>query len=358
MSTTYDEISIKYWETHKTKVGSSKSFSCYHEGYVYGDEMTFAKIEFVFRKGDIEEYHPGARNGAKWAYYDFVQSACNKSNATLHNFLTNTAEKFRIYSETQVSEFSLQKRNSTRINDQTCKIIVDGRVYYVANNLKVCEYFNSAARNLDPAELENWYIRIYFNSDVTQRIVDKEEIEEIHHEKKTYTITLTPIPTDHNESSSAQHFSSVEKTVKIDYEKLNKIKKTIGDLGEAIVLDYEYKRLVSLEKEELAKRIEHTSKEKGDNIGYDIASFMEDGSPLYIEVKATKQNKIADFYLSRNEYIIGNQKIAEGKQYQVYRLYNVNPVKGTCDLAIYNFPFDSEHYTMQPESWRVRRKDP
>ena len=44
----FDEISLRYWNENKKKVGSSKSYSCSHNGYVYGDDMQCTKIDYVF----------------------------------------------------------------------------------------------------------------------------------------------------------------------------------------------------------------------------------------------------------------------------------------------------------------------
>ena len=357
MSLVFDEISLEYWEGHKERGSSSKSYTCYHEGYVYGDDMAFEKIEYVYRKDDVEEMHPGINGGAKSAYFDFVQTACNSSEKTLNNFLTSSAEKFRVYSEAQVSQFSAKKRSSTRIKDQSCKILVCGKPYYVANNLKICEFFNSAANNLDSDEKKHWFIRIYFEDDATHRMQDREEAEEVDSQKQIYKITVTSPASAKSDAHNNNTNAGSKTTIKIDFNNLNQIKKRIGDLGEMIVLDYEYKRLEALGRTDLAKKIEHTSKEKGDSCGYDIASFEEDGSSLFIEVKTTKQNKAADFYLSRNECQVGNQAIAEGKKYQVYRIYNLNPVTGTGNLTIYMPPFDEEHYNMRPENWRIQLKD-
>ncbi len=357
MPNTFDEISLTYWDSHKKQVGSSKSYSCYHEGYVYGDEMTFVGIEYIYRKDGLEEKHPGTRSGPKWAYFDFVQSACNKSESTLQNFLTNPAEKFRVYSEAQVAHFSAQKRNSTRIKDQSCKIVVSGEPYYVANNLKVCEYFNSAAMNVIQEEKDHWFIRIYFEGDPAQRMADREESEEVVAPNHTYKITVAEPSAPRGESQRHHSQGTSEAIVNIDFETLNQIRRRIGDLGEAIVLDYERDRLRSLGLQELAMQIEHTSKVRGDNCGYDIASFTKDGTPLFIEVKTTKQNKAADFYLSRNECLIGNQFLAEGKLYRIYRIYNLNPSTGTGDMVIYKPPFDDDHYVMQPENWRIQLRE-
>ncbi len=319
--------------------------------------MTFVGIEYIYRKDGLEEKHPGTQNGPKWAYFDFVQSACNKSESTLRNFLSNSAEKFRIYTEEQVSHFTDQKRNSTRIKDQSCKIVVFGETYYVANNLKVCEYFNSAAMNVAQEEKDHWFIRIYFEGDSIKRIDDREEAEEVDNPKQTYEIIVAmPSAPDRGGNRSHRQGAETSKTVvSINFEELNRIRKRIGNLGEHIVLTYERNRLNALGLRGLAEKIEHTSEVRGDNCGYDIASFSDDGTPLFIEVKTTKQNKSADFYLSRNECETGNKFLAEGKLYRIYRIFNLNTTTGTGDMVIYEPPFDNEHYAMQPENWRIQQ---
>lgn len=358
MQREFDEISLKYWDTNKKKTGSSKSYTCYHKGYAYGDNMPTQNIdmEFVYRKEGDEEHYIGKKDDLKDAYFGFVQSACRKSELTLQNFLTNRAKKYRVYTEEQVQAFTDSNKETYRIKDQSCLITVSGVNYYVASNLKRCEYFNSAAKNIDPADKDNWYIRIYLDDYESQQMEDRDENEEIDSYTQTYTITTVSTPTTSG-SSGQRRSRGTKSTVKINHEALNQLKKKIGDLGEAVVLDYEYKRLVSQGRQDLAEKIEHTSKIKGDNAGYDIQSFSEDGTPLFIEVKATRQNKIADFYLSENERSVGNQKLSEGLKYRIYRIYNLNPVTGTGNLAIYEPPFDEEHYSMKAENYRVGLKE-
>lgn len=97
--------------------------------------------------------------------------------------------------------------------------------------------------------------------------------------------------------------------------------KTIGDLGEELVFEYEKRRLIDLGFMELANQIEHSSKVIGDGLGYDIKSFNEDGSHRYIEVKATTQSNQAAFYMSVNE--IEFAKINKNAFY-IYRVYQLN----------------------------------
>ena len=64
--------------------------------------------------------------------------------------------------------------------------------------------------------------------------------------------------------------------------------RSLGSAGETFALIYEQARLIHLGKEQLASKIEHTAKVRGDYEGYDILSFEESGRERLIEVKTTK----------------------------------------------------------------------
>ncbi|NCU42533.1 MAG: DUF3883 domain-containing protein, partial [Candidatus Moranbacteria bacterium] len=74
---------------------------------------------------------------------------------------------------------------------------------------------------------------------------------------------------------------------KIDWEELNAKRKKTGLAGEEIVMNIEKKYLRSINRDDLARQVEHRSKDQGDGLGYDILSFFEDGREKYIEVKST-----------------------------------------------------------------------
>jgi hypothetical protein len=95
--------------------------------------------------------------------------------------------------------------------------------------------------------------------------------------------------------------------------------RSLGLAGELFVVNYERARLISLGKEELASRIEHTSKVRGDGEGYDILSFEASGAERLIEVKSTKYGAETPFFVTRNEVSV-SEKCATA--YHVYRLYS------------------------------------
>lgn len=116
--------------------------------------------------------------------------------------------------------------------------------------------------------------------------------------------------------------------------------RSLGAAGELFVLNYERARLVHAGKENLAARIEHTSKVRGDYEGYDILSFDEVGTERLIEVKTTKYGAETPFFVTRNEVATSER---HATLYQVYRLYGFRqfpklytlpgPVSRTCQLS-------------------------
>lgn len=75
----------------------------------------------------------------------------------------------------------------------------------------------------------------------------------------------------------------------------------LGEAGEDFVFGMETKRLKMAGRQDLADKVEWTSKQFGDGAGYDIASFADDGTAIFIEVKTTKGPITTPFYISNNE---------------------------------------------------------
>lgn len=360
MSIVFDDISLSYWKNNYIKL-KNKSYQCLHNGYIYGDQMTYSKIQFLYIDNGKEiVIHEGTKNSKKEfkeCYYCLVKFACQKSQATLQNFLNeDTAQKYRIYTEKEVNDFTESQVSSTRIKDDTSKIIVNGNNYYVANNLKKCEYIHSASINIDQNDLDNYIIRIYFSASQTDNVVSKDEAEELNIQNIANNINVNLVTDSVNTNSNKKTKASTSRNIKVDYQDLNKKKKIYGDLGELIVLNYEKDKLNSLGLYNLSKKVEHTSLIKGDKYGYDIQSFNEDGEEIFIEVKTTKQKKEMDFFLSQNELEVANEMNNQNKKYYVYRIYNLNPVTGNCDLKIYEPPFNDERFNLKPTSWLVKQK--
>jgi hypothetical protein len=84
--------------------------------------------------------------------------------------------------------------------------------------------------------------------------------------------------------------------------------RALGKQGEELVFEHERFRLISLGRDDLARKLEWTSVVQGDGAGYDIRSFNPDGSDRLIEVKTTNGTALTPFYLSENERAFSDER--------------------------------------------------
>ena len=110
------------------------------------------------------------------------------------------------------------------------------------------------------------------------------------------------------------------KPIKINYLEREQSNSSLGAKGELLVMDYERKRLISLNKQSLADKIEWIS-ENDDGAGFDILSKNVNGSDRYIEVKTTKLTIDTPIFFSKNEYEFSQNKRSE---FHLYRLFDFN----------------------------------
>lgn len=107
--------------------------------------------------------------------------------------------------------------------------------------------------------------------------------------------------------------------------------KELGLAGELLVLKHEIEFLVSSDREDLAEKVQHTSIEVGDGVGYDIRSFSLDGSEKHIEVKTTTSNMLTPFFITQNELDFANSNTTS---YHLYRVYEYNKETGDGKVFI------------------------
>ncbi len=93
---------------------------------------------------------------------------------------------------------------------------------------------------------------------------------------------------------------------------------SLGRRGEAFVMELEHRRLWEAGARRLADRIEHVSHTRGDSLGYDIASFDQDGAERLIEVKTTSFGMMTPFFASKREVAVSEQC---AEQYRLYRVF-------------------------------------
>ena len=107
--------------------------------------------------------------------------------------------------------------------------------------------------------------------------------------------------------------------IKRDYLQREAANRSLGLAGEALVLEYEARRLHALGARGLADRVEHVSQTRGDGLGHDILSFETDGRERFIEVKTTAYLAETPFFVSPNEAAFSD---AHAEQFHLYRVFD------------------------------------
>jgi hypothetical protein len=129
---------------------------------------------------------------------------------------------------------------------------------------------------------------------------------------------------------------------KVDHQKKAERDSHVGRLGEEFAIRYERWRL--REHPELLKKLRHVS-ETDDTLGYDIESYELDGSPRFVEVKATLGPLESRFFLSANEVAVAQTK---GQSYVVLRVGNLEAAPICCEVR---HPF--QELVLTPASYEV-----
>ena len=107
---------------------------------------------------------------------------------------------------------------------------------------------------------------------------------------------------------------------KPDYADRDAKNRKIGLRGELLVIQYEKMRLSQLGRSDLAELIIHVSEVEGDGAGYDIRSFKDDGSPLFLEVKSTRGGLETSFFISAAELEFSER---HPDDYELIRVFNL-----------------------------------
>ena len=130
----------------------------------------------------------------------------------------------------------------------------------------------------------------YYNLEKEYKFVKKEiKIKEVHNTDFNFIKGHTQIKRDLLKG----------KLELSELEKINKIKKEIGNKGEEAVVKFEKQKLKKCGLYEKAKEVRIVD---SDSYGYDVISFDELGNEIHIEVKTYSGNgKRMQFYISENE---------------------------------------------------------
>jgi hypothetical protein len=121
----------------------------------------------------------------------------------------------------------------------------------------------------------------------------------------------------------------------------------LGALGERFVCERERQKLLRVGKAELAEKVRLVSQLDGDGVGYDIRSFDPSGQEQLIEVKTTNGAATTDFFLSRTEREVSQERA------DVWRLHRVHLFSSTPRIFIMPPPLE-QLVDLHPENWRAR----
>ena len=133
----------------------------------------------------------------------------------------------------------------------------------------------------------------------------------------------------------------------VDYLRREARNRSLGNAGEALVMDYERLRLERASKDQLARNIEQVSKTVGDHAGYDIRSYHADGRDRFIEVKTTRYSRYTPFYISAGELRFSR---AHADSYHLYRVFGLRK-----SPRLFTLPGEvGQHVCLQATTYRAQ----
>src|SRR3546814_15575641 len=111
-------------------------------------------------------------------------------------------------------------------------------------------------------------------------------------------------------------------------------------------MEVERRRLITLERPDLARKVRWVAAEDGDGAGYDVLSFAPDGAERLIEVKTTNGSARTPFFLTRNECEVADARA------EAWRLYRVHLFAQTPRVFSVAPPLDKV-LSLRTETWRA-----
>ena len=133
----------------------------------------------------------------------------------------------------------------------------------------------------------------------------------------------------------------------MDYLRREARNRSLGDAGEALVMDYERLRLERAGKDHLARNIEQVSRTIGDQAGYDIRSYHTNGRDRFIEVKTTRYGQYTPFYISDGEVRFSR---AHADSYHLYRVFGFRK-----SPRLFTLPGEvGQHVRLQATTYRAQ----
>ncbi len=133
--------------------------------------------------------------------------------------------------------------------------------------------------------------------------------------------------------------------VRRDYAAREARNSSLGQAGEELVVKFERYRLAKEGRDNLAAKVEHVARDRGDGLGFDVLSFDADGQEKFIEVKTTAFAKETPFYASASEIRFAQKNASS---FFVYRLFEFRKTP-----KCYTLPgMIEDHCALDPISYR------
>lgn len=156
---------------------------------------------------------------------------------------------------------------------------------------------------------------------------------------------------DYSSGKSVVYDSKGGSRKRIDYEKAEKEHREIGKRGEELVYKRELERvsrMLNISIDKAKQKVKYLAA-KGEPHDHDILSINEDGSPIYIEVKATRaKSGEVDFFLTEHEKTIASSYGDAYFVYLVWDVYGKHP-----KISILKNPTKSSGCIFMPVLYRV-----
>lgn len=121
------------------------------------------------------------------------------------------------------------------------------------------------------------------------------------------------------EKAVLQQVQRSRRACRVDYAERDERNRRLGRAGERWAVGYLKQLLVECGRPDLSDRVEWVSQSQGDGLGYDVAAFEPDGSPIFVEVKTTNGKIGAPFVLSAGELAASEEL---GTSFRLMRLFD------------------------------------
>jgi hypothetical protein len=155
-----------------------------------------------------------------------------------------------------------------------------------------------------------------------------------------------PPPTLQNEPSPVDPKLLEAIGRKVDVAARDARNRKLGIAGEERALRHEWATLRAAGRSDLARKVRWTSKEDGDGLGFDIASFEADGRERLIEVKTTNGWERTPFHISTNELNVANER---RDAWCLFRLYDFARTPRAFEIR----PPLERHVELTPTTFRA-----